>query len=92
VHAGNLLLLDMSFVPSSLHAEDPSLQRALDAAGSTEGEEDADIALAKLLQDQERAWFVANGGSLELIAGSLEGPSGIQHDAQPPNGYAALNG
>jgi hypothetical protein len=75
-------------------SSEPTYEQALGSATAGEGgsDEDPDIALARLLQEQEHAWFVANGGSLNL-SGSVQGndqssagPS--RNSAHPPEGYA----
>ena len=50
--------------------------------GLCEAGEDADAALAKLMQEQEHAWFLANGGSADLydVQGSDSEELAHQHD------------
>lgn len=50
--------------------------------GLCEAGEDADAALAKLMQEQEHAWFLANGGSVDHfgLAASDSEELARQHD------------
>lgn len=62
----------------------PSAQQRGPGAASSGDEEDPDVALARLLQDQEHAWFLANGGSAELAGDLQSDESGSRSTANAP--------